>query len=189
MAENDARPDFSQPRRKDRTIQDEAWIEGFLKRVPFCVIAMADEGQPYAHGNLFVYDPEGHALYFHTAGEGQTRASIEANPRVCVSVSEMGRLLPADTAMNFSVEYRSVVVFGRARVLTDAAEAERGLQLLLDKYFPKHCPGKDYRPIQPKELAITTVYRVEIERWSAKQKAAPADFPGAFLYGEMHGEG
>jgi nitroimidazol reductase NimA-like FMN-containing flavoprotein (pyridoxamine 5'-phosphate oxidase superfamily) len=184
MPADQPQPEFILPRRKDRAIQDEAWIESFLQRMPDCVIAMVDEGQPYTHGNLFVYDPEQHAIYFHTANAGRTRASIETNPRVCVSVSEMGRLLPADTAMAFSVEYRSVVVFGCARVVADETESARGLQMLLDKYFPRHRPGRDYRPLQPEELARTAVYRVDIERWSAKQKSAPADFPGAFLYGE-----
>ena len=40
------------------------------------------------------------------------------------------------------------------------------------------------RPITADELATTTVYRIRIDRWSGKQKVAPADFPGAFRYGE-----
>jgi nitroimidazol reductase NimA-like FMN-containing flavoprotein (pyridoxamine 5'-phosphate oxidase superfamily) len=94
----------------------------------------------------------------------------------------MGRLLPADEALEFSVEYRGVTVFGTAAVVTDEAEATYGLQLLLDKYFPHLSPGKDYRPITTEELRRTGVYRIEIEQWSGKQKQVAADFPGAFLY-------
>src|SRR5690606_1102922 len=110
------------------------------------------------------------------------RANVESDERVCFSVSEMGRLLPAPVALDFSVEYAGVVVFGRATVVTDRAEAERALQLLLDKYFPHLRPGRDYRPITPSELARTTVYRIQIEQWSGKKKEVAPDFPGAFWY-------
>jgi nitroimidazol reductase NimA-like FMN-containing flavoprotein (pyridoxamine 5'-phosphate oxidase superfamily) len=76
------------------------------------------------------------------------------------------------------------VIFGQASVITEDGEAARGMQLLLDKYFPHLRPGSDYRPIQAKELALTAVFRVDIESWSAKRKAAAEDFPGAFRYGE-----
>jgi nitroimidazol reductase NimA-like FMN-containing flavoprotein (pyridoxamine 5'-phosphate oxidase superfamily) len=95
----------------------------------------------------------------------------------------MGRLLPADVALEFSVEYRGVVVFGTASVIVDETEASRALQLLLDKYFPHLKPDQDYRPIIPEELRRTSVYRIDIERWSGKQKKVAADFPGAFWYG------
>ncbi len=119
----------------------------------------------------------------HTFRQGRTRSNVEADDRACFSVSEMGRLLPAAEALEFSVEYASVVVFGRARVIDDAAEATRALQLLLDKYFGHLQPGRDYRPIQPDELARTGVYQIDIDDWSGKRKQAAADFPGAFLYG------
>ncbi|NJK79079.1 MAG: pyridoxamine 5'-phosphate oxidase family protein, partial [Chloroflexaceae bacterium] len=47
-----------------------------------------------------------------------------------------GRLLPADVALEFSVEYSGVMVFGSATIVQDEAEASHALQLLLDKYFP-----------------------------------------------------
>jgi nitroimidazol reductase NimA-like FMN-containing flavoprotein (pyridoxamine 5'-phosphate oxidase superfamily) len=96
----------------------------------------------------------------------------------------MGRLLPATYALEFSVEYAGVVVFGTASVVSDDAEARHGLQLLLDKYAPHLRSGEHYRPITDEELARTSVYRVQIEKWSGKKKEAPADFPGAFRYGE-----
>jgi nitroimidazol reductase NimA-like FMN-containing flavoprotein (pyridoxamine 5'-phosphate oxidase superfamily) len=94
----------------------------------------------------------------------------------------MGRLLPADTALNFSVEYQSVVAFGSADLIEDPVEAERALQLILDKYFPHLQPGKDYRPITEGELSITAVYRMEVEEWSGKRKAVDETFPGAFFW-------
>ena len=41
---------------------------------------------------------------------------------------------------------------------------------LLDKYFPDLKPGKDYRPITPEEISRTSVFAIEIEAWSGKEK-------------------
>ncbi len=163
-------------------MDDDAWIRGVLDRAPFGQLATVYDGQPFIHSNSFVYDGEAHAIYLHTAREGRTRDCVVANDRVCFSVSEMGRLLPAKVAMEFSVEYAGVVAFGRCRVVTDKAESLRALQCLLDKYFPHLRPGADYRETTDRELALTTVYRVDIVRWSGKKKAAADDFPGAFVY-------
>ncbi|MDP7260267.1 MAG: pyridoxamine 5'-phosphate oxidase family protein, partial [Anaerolineales bacterium] len=133
-------------RRKDRA-KDDVWIRELLQRAPFGVLATVSEGQPFVNSNLFVYAEAAHAIYVHTAHVGRTPANIECEERVCFSVSEMGRMLPAEHALKFSVEYAGVTVFGRARVLSDAEEKRYGLQLLLDKYFPHLRSGRDYRAI------------------------------------------
>ncbi len=172
---------INQTRLKDRS-KDEAWIKAFLQRVPFGMLATDLEGQPYIKPTLFAYAEAENALYIHGAMEGKMRANLQANPRISFCVAEMGRLLPADTAMEVGVEYASVVIFGTAEFLTDDAQARHGLQLFLDRYFPQLKPGIDYREIIPEELAITAVYRLKIESWSGKAKHAPEDFPGAFIY-------
>ena len=161
---------INQPRRKDRRIDDPAWIADFLNRAQVATIATEQGGQPFLHANLYVYDLPAHAIYFHTANTGRAHANIKQNPRVCLSVYEMGRLLPANTALEFSVEYASVIVFGQAHVIEDAEEATHGLRILLEKYFPDRRYGQDYRPIQPAELSRTAVYRIDIDSWSGKQK-------------------
>jgi uncharacterized protein len=171
-------------RRQDRAIEDEGWIRALLHRAPFGSLATVHDGQPFVNMNIFVYDEEADAIYLHTARTGRTRTNVEAEDRVCFAVSEMGRLLPADVALEFSVEYAGVIVFGRAAVVEDGDEAKQALQRLLDKYCPHLRPGRDYRATTDEELARTTVYRVRIETWSGKQKIAPPDFPGAFFYGQ-----
>ncbi len=173
-------------RRKDREVNNEAWIKDFLNRSPFGVLGTADSDQPFLNSKLFVYDEVTNAIYLHGASQGRTPASIRANDRVCFTVSEMGRLLPADEACEFSVEYASVVVFGRAQILSDPDDIIYGLQLLLDKYFPDHFPGNHYPTLDLKQVSGTAVYRITIESWSAKQKQAPPDFPGAFFYNQTH---
>ncbi len=165
-----------------RAVYDDAWITSMLKRLPYGTLATCHEGQPFVHTSLFVFDEAAHAIYIHSALDGRRRQNLDANPRFCFTVSEMGRLLPGSAAMDFGVEYKGVVVFGKAVLVTDEEEARRGLQMLLDKYFPRLKSGVDYRAIAPEEIAITSVYRLEIEQWSGKQKMAPADYPGAFAY-------
>jgi nitroimidazol reductase NimA-like FMN-containing flavoprotein (pyridoxamine 5'-phosphate oxidase superfamily) len=178
---------FAQVKRKDRAVEDEAWIRALLHRAPTGTLATVHEGQPLINVNLFVFDEAAGAIYMHTARAGSTRTNVEREAQVCFSVSEMGRLLPADTALEMSVEYASVVVFGTAAIIADPVEATRALQLILDKYFPHLKPGKNYRPITPEELARTAAYHIQIERWSGKRKKVEESFPGAFFYGQSSG--
>ena len=118
----------------------------------------------------------------HTAQVGRTRANVDENAKVCFHTFSMGRLLPADEALEFSVEYAGVTVFGDVVYVEDDAEKESGLQLLLDKYAPHLLPERDYRPITPEELKRTAVYKIKINEWIGKKKEVEDDFPGAFIY-------
>jgi nitroimidazol reductase NimA-like FMN-containing flavoprotein (pyridoxamine 5'-phosphate oxidase superfamily) len=182
VAKNYTALPYNEVRRADRAVEDESWIADFLKRAAIGTLATVHNGQPFINNNLFVYDEANHCIYMHTARIGRTRANVDGDERVCFSVSEMGRLLPADEALEFSVEYSGVVVFGIANVVSEDAEARYGLQMLLDKYFPHLQPGRDYRPIADEELFRTSVYRITIESWSGKRKKVDEDSPGAFLY-------
>lgn len=184
MREN-SKGNLTHVRRQDRAVTDEAWIRDFLQRAAVGTLATVHEGQPFLNTNLFVYDQEKHVIYLHTARTGRTRDNVSGNGRICFSVSEMGRLLPADVALEFSVEYASVVVFGTAVIVADPEEQTHGLQLLLDKYAPHLRPERDYRPIVPEELKRTAVYRIDIVEWSGKQKKVNADFPGAYHYEDV----
>lgn len=166
-------PAWTRLRRQDRAMPDEAAIEALLQRGAFGFTATALDGQPFLHVGTYWYDGAARRIYFHTAREGRTRENVLRNPRVCFGVAEIGRLLPATTAMNFGNEYAGVMIFGRARLVEDAQEMRHGLQGLLDKYFPEQRPGRDYRPITDAELAQTSVFAIEIEAWSGKQEIAP----------------
>lgn len=169
-------------RRADRAMDDE-WNRSFLRQAPFCSIATVHNGRPFITTNTFVYDEGRHAIFLHTARTGRLRTNIDADPNICLTAAGMGRLLPAETAKEFSVEFASVVVFGRMTVLRDPQEALDAMQMLLDKYFPHLESAKDYRPITPQEIMEISAYRVDILEWSGKCKQA-ADTPGAFYFGE-----
>ena len=174
---------YNQVRRTPNEVTDEDWIRTLLRASPVGYLATVFEGQPFINSNTFVYDESAHAIYLHTARVGRTRANIESDDRVCFSVSTIGRFLPAKHALDFSVEYAGVVIFGKGHVVGAKDQARSALQMLLDKYFAHLKPGEDYEPITDQELARTSVYQIQIESWSGKKDEEAPDFPGAFTFG------
>ena len=166
-------------RRRDRG-KDDLWIRGFLEQTPFGVLATVAEGRPFLNSNIFYYDAGGHRIYLHTARTGRTPGNVAAGGAATFTAAVMGRLLPAETALEFSVEYAAVVVFGVMRAVEDPVEKRRGLELIMGKYAPHLESGTDYRAITPEELARTAVHSLEIEAWSGKEKVVAPDFPGAY---------
>lgn len=171
--------------RYSKRAQGEEWILEFIEEAPMGYLATVYDGQPFINSNLFVYDADKHCIYMHTAQVGRTRSNVDQNPNVCFTATTMGRLLPADEALEFSVEYSGVVVFGTSQIIEDNDEKRYGLQILLDKYAPHLKPDRDYRGITDEELKRTAVYRIDIEEWSGKRKSVADDFPGAFFYGKL----
>ena len=145
------------------------WIRAFLREAKVGHIASAQEAQPFLNPTTFWFDEANHQMIFHSNVTGRIRANIESNPRVCLAVSEMGRMLPSNVALEFSLQFRSVIVFGTARLITDADEARRVMYGLIHKYFPAMTPGQDFRGITDKELRRTSVYAIQIESWSGKE--------------------
>ncbi len=184
MAKDYAAQPANAVRRQDRQKDDE-WIRSYLEAAPYGALATVQDGQPFINSNLFVYDPETHAIYIHTAHLGRTRTIVDGQAggaSACFSTFSMGRMLPADEALEFSVEYEGVTVFGKVCIVEENELATHALQLLLDKYAPHLRPERDYRPITTEELKRTAVFRLEIESWSGKKKQAEDEFPGAFSY-------
>ena len=169
-AKNLTNKGLTEMRRKDRQVTDEAWMKALLHRGAFGTLGTCRDGQPFLNTNNYVYDEPGHAIYFHRAKTGRTSENLAHNPRVCYTVSEMGRILPSDKAIDFGVEFRSVVIFGTAELVEDEGEKARVLQMLLSKHAPHLKPGTDYRPPQPDEIKRTAVYKIPIEQWSGKQE-------------------
>jgi hypothetical protein len=82
--------------------------------------------------------------------------------------------------MEFSAEFSSVILEGTSKVVEDPTEASRALDLLMRKYAPHLEPGRDYRGISASDLSKTSVFRVDIERWTGKGKTS--DAPDAYDY-------
>ncbi len=180
-------PEVTEPRRRDRG-KEEAWIRAYLTRAPVGTLAVPlDSGPPHVNSNLFALEADRPTIWVHTARTGALADALAEPRSVSFTCFEMGRLLPADEALEFSVEYSGVVARGTGRMVVDPEEKEAALQRILDKYAPHLRPGRDYRPIVPEELKRTSVYRIDVEAWSGKEKRAADDFPGAYRWEDVEG--
>ncbi|WP_416841407.1 pyridoxamine 5'-phosphate oxidase family protein [Haloferax sp. DFSO52] len=165
-----------------RAVEDDDWITAFLTQQPTCVLGLVDEGSPYVVNQLFVYDPTEYAIYLHGAITGKTRTIVEQSdsPDASLTVSRMGRLLPAENPVDFDVEYASVVGYGEISLVVDSDQKRRALELLMAKFAPHLTSGEDYNPIAESSIERTSVYRVDIEGWSAKRNEMEEAFTGAY---------
>jgi nitroimidazol reductase NimA-like FMN-containing flavoprotein (pyridoxamine 5'-phosphate oxidase superfamily) len=149
--------------------RDEAWIRAFLRAARVGHIASTRDNQPFLNPSTFWFDEENHQIVFHSNLAGRIRSNIEANPKVWFEASELGKMLPSNVALEFSLQFRSVIVFGTVRLISDPEEARRVLYGLIKKYFPAMTAGKDFREITDQESARTSVYAIQIEEWSGKE--------------------
>lgn len=154
---------------KEKYSQDDAWIKAFLTTCQIGHVATRWENQPFITPVLFWYSEKKRGIYFHTNLYGRLQANCEKYPEVCFECCEMGKLLPANTAMSFGMQYASVVAFGKIRQVHDDEEKTLGLMGLLEKYFADLKAGVDYRPITQDELDQTAVFCIDIHSWSGKK--------------------
>jgi nitroimidazol reductase NimA-like FMN-containing flavoprotein (pyridoxamine 5'-phosphate oxidase superfamily) len=160
----------SNVQRKPERSRDDAWIRTFLRDAQTGHLATSWDEQPFITPLLFWYDESKNAIYFHHAQAiGRLRMNLEHNQRVCFETFRAGRLLPSNVALEFSVQYASVIVYGVARLVEGEDEKRRALMGMLLKYFPDMSPAEDYRPITEKELAATNVYAIDIKIWAGKE--------------------
>lgn len=170
-----AKKDYSldkEPANKQRLaeyIMHDQWIFDFLKRTEIGHIATRWDNQPFITPNTFYFDDKKREIIFHSNIVGRVRSNVERHPEVCFEASEYGRFLPSNIALEFSMQYESVICFGKIRVIEDHEEKKSGLYKLIGKYFPDKKPGQDYRPITDKELKRTSVYTIKVESWSGKR--------------------
>jgi nitroimidazol reductase NimA-like FMN-containing flavoprotein (pyridoxamine 5'-phosphate oxidase superfamily) len=149
--------------------RDDEWIRSFLREARMGHIASVRDGQPFLNPSTFWFDEANHQIIFHSNVAGRIRSNIENNSRVCFEASELGKMLPANVALEFSLQFRSVIVFGNARLTADAEEARRVMYGLIHKYFPEMTAGQEFREITEQELRRTSVYAIQIEAWSGKE--------------------
>ena len=155
--------------RRPQNARDDDWIRSFLETAEIGHIATRWDDQPFLTPTTFWYDEAHERIIFHSNIVGRVRANIERHPKVCLEASRYGKFLPSNTALEFTVQYASVIVFGTAGILEDPEDRRQALYGLIGKYFPGMVPGVEYHPITDKELERTTVYAIDIESWSGKE--------------------
>ena len=119
---------FREMRRKRQSLSTEECV-AILERMPNGTLALyGDDGYPYAVPVSYV-NADG-KIYFHSAMQGHKVDAVRRNGNVSFCVVEQDDVKPAE----FTTYFRSVIVFGKARILTDEDEKRNALCLLADKY-------------------------------------------------------
>lgn len=149
--------------------RDDEWIRSFLSGADVGHVATQSGDQPFITLISFWFDIDSNEIYFHTNIAGRLRSNSEQNQKVCFAVSNVGNLLPSNIALEFGLQYESVVVFGNIHIIDDEEEMRRILHGLISKYFPAMQPGEQYRPITKDELRRTSVFGITIDHWSGKR--------------------
>jgi nitroimidazol reductase NimA-like FMN-containing flavoprotein (pyridoxamine 5'-phosphate oxidase superfamily) len=147
--------------RSEKQITDIAELKSILSKGTVCFLSMVDDGMPYVVPLNYGYD--GKDLYFHSAPEGRKIDMLGKNPDVCFCVVGRCELVPGEKACSWSTRYSSVIGTGRARILTDQEEKEKGLAILMRQYSDKEY---DFTGMK---LEGVSVIKVEIEEISGKQ--------------------
>jgi len=129
------------------------------------------DGYPYVVPLLYVWmDDE---VWIHnTSAKGHFRANVDHEPRVCFEVDEPGAVFPYGRfECDTSVAYRSVVIFGRIRVVEDSARKIAFFDAFMGKYAsPDWVRPKNFYP----RLDEVTVYAIAVDRISGKQAPLPS---------------
>lgn len=113
----------------------------------------------------------GDELLLHGAIASRWLSSFEAGREVCVTVTLLDGLVLARSAFSHSMNYRSVVAFGRATLVTDAEEKQLAFKAFVDHLLPGR--WDDCRQPDRKESNATTVLRVPIREASIKIRSGP----------------
>ena len=136
-------------------ILDEAFV---------CHVGFVADGQPYVIPTNF--GRSGETLYLHGSAASRMLRTLSEGVPVCVTVTLTDGLVLARSAFHHSVNYRSVVVLGTARLVEDAAEKMEALRL-----FTEHIMKGRWEEIRwptEQELKATTVLALTLEEVSAK---------------------
>jgi uncharacterized protein len=152
-----------------RGVFDRAAIYAILDEAFVCHVAFAVDGQPYAIPTG--YARLGDALYVHGSAASRMVRQLSSGVDVCVTVTIVDGLVLARSAFHHSMNYRSAVVLGRARLVTERDEKEAALRRFTDHVVPGR--WAELRPITDQELKGTAVLALPIEEASAKVRTGP----------------
>ena len=152
-----------------RGTYDRATVHAILDEAFVCHVAFAVDGQPYAIPTG--YARLGDALYVHGSAASRMVRQLSSGVDVCVTVTLLDGLVLARSAFHHSVNYRSAVVLGRARLVTERDEKLAALQRFTDHVVPGR--WGELRPITDQELKGTSVLALPIEEASAKVRTGP----------------
>jgi uncharacterized protein len=138
--------------------------EGFV-----CHVAFVVDGQPYAIPTGFAR--VGDVLYLHGSAASRMVRTLAEGVDVCVTVTLVDGLVLARSAFHHSLNYRSVVVLGRAHLVEDTTEKTAALRAFTNHIVPGR--WEEVRPVTARELSGTSVLALSINEASAKVRTGP----------------
>lgn len=136
-------------------ILDEAFV---------CHVGFVVDGQPFVIPTAFGRKDD--ILFIHGSAASRMMRNLAIGIDVCVTVTLIDGLVLARSAFHHSINYRSVVIFGKAQIIEDESEKSEALRLFTEHLIPNR--WDDVREPNSKELKGTTVLRLPITEASAK---------------------
>lgn len=152
-----------------RGAYDAATIHAILDAGYIAHVGFQVDGQPFVIPTL--YGRDGDRLYLHGSAASRMLHELETSAPVCVTVTLVDALVLARSAFHHSINYRSVVAFGKARRIDDPEEKTHALRVLSEQVIAgrwEHVRGPN-----PQELKATSVLEFTIEEASAKSRTGP----------------
>jgi hypothetical protein len=150
-------------RKPERADYEPEAIKAIVDAAVICSVACQIDGMVHAIPTIHWRD--GEYLYIHGAKASRMlRALTEGE--ACVTIALADALVLARSAMHHSMNYRSVVIYGRFQLVTEAVEKELSLRALIEGLYPGRWDS--LRPINAKELNATSVLRIPLSEASAK---------------------
>jgi len=166
-------------RGRNRAVVDRDRLHALLADALVAHVGVVMGGHPVVLPTAYAVDPGGPdrdgTLYLHgSVAAGWLRGAEDTT--VCVTVTELDGLVAGRSAFHHSMNYRSAVVIGAARLVDDTGEKERALALIVDHMVPGR--SATLRASTRKELAATAVLAVPLHEASLKVRAGgPVDEP------------
>lgn len=151
---------------------DAPTIHAILDEALICHVGFVVDGAPVVIPTIHWRD--GDTLYFHGSAASRMLRSLKNGVDACVTVTLLDGLVLARSAFHHSMNYRSVVVFGKAREVIDDDERIRALEALVEHVVRGR--SKHIREPNDKELRQTLVLALPLEEASAKiRTGGPVD--------------
>jgi len=154
-------------RHPERAHYDRDTVFAILDAALMCHIGYVIDGKPYVTPTLFWR--EGERLYWHGSSASRMLRTQATGIPVCVTVSHVDALILARCAFRHSLNYRAVMAFGTAEIVTDPAEKQAAFNAFIERIYPGRT--ELMREITPQELKATTLMGMRIEEASAKIRA------------------
>jgi nitroimidazol reductase NimA-like FMN-containing flavoprotein (pyridoxamine 5'-phosphate oxidase superfamily) len=161
-------------RRPDRGAFDWPTVCSILDEGFVCHLGFVADGAPVVIPTSYARVDD--RLYVHGAASNHALRSLAAGGDVCLSVTLIDGLVLARSAFHHSVNYRSVVVFGRAVAVQDPDTKRRALDAIVEHIVPGR--SRDARPATDAELRATLLLELPVVEASAKVRTGgPIDDP------------